>query len=877
MRVGNAVFENLREKFRCSRSGLLRFGAVLFIYRERLRTHPVQEALAGIGIAVGVALVFAVQVSHESVTASARQITQGVSGAAQLQISGRDTSGFSLDVLDAVRRLDGVVRAAPLLDQRAVLVGPDGRRHVSVNLASADPSLAGLSGALTSNFPVGALATPGVMLPVSVSDELGLPRRADQTIVRPRPEVTIELRGRRIVAPVTSVLGKDTVGLLAEARIAVAPLGYLQNISGLQGHATRVLVEAAPDQVAAVRLRLRALAGNRLSVTSTDTDAQLLRQATGPDDQAAAFFAAISMIVGFLLAFNAMLLTAPERRRVIAEMRLNRFRPSQIVQAFMLQAILLGMLASSLGLAVGSVLARTILHASPNYLASVFPIGGQTVVTLHTVAMSLVGGIIVTCLAAAPPLFDLRRQRPGEGATRWREEAGVAISDGVRRRLLIVAVAVLLLTNGLLLWVPSAAFVAGAGLAASTLLIIPTALKWTLDAAQRIAAPSARLHLLMAAVLGLRATAARALALAAIGAIAVFGSVALEGSQRDLLNGLYGGYADYVSTADIWIVNRTDDLATKDIRADDLIERIRAVRGVREVRAYFGSFLDYAGRRVWIIGRPAADRTLIPPSQIRAGHLASATRRLRQGGWITISEQIAADAHLTPGDAISIPTPTGIRRFHVAATTTNLGWAPGAMVLNATDYRRAWGTNTPSAFEVDLTRGTDPAAVGPVITRALGPDNSLLVQSTHQRAEQANALARQGLARLTEISTLLVVAAALAMAAAMGTSIWQRRPRLAGMRLQGFKPTHLWVILLAEALLVLATGCAVGAILGLYGRWLSDQWLTSTTGFPTVFSLLGWETLRVVVSVVALALAIIAIPGWVAARAPTNLGLEEPV
>jgi putative ABC transport system permease protein len=859
------------------RAGLLRFGAIWLIYRERLRAHPVQEALAGVGIAVGVALVFAVQVSSQSVSASARQITQGVTGAAQLQLAARDARGFPMSVVDDVQHISGVVRAAPLLEQRAVLVSPDGRRQVPVNLASADPRLAALSGALTSNFPIGALATPGVMLPVAVSDDLGFARRTNQTIVRPRPEVTVELRGRRIVAPVTSVLGQDTVGPLADARVAVAPLAYLQAIAGLPNRVTRVLVEVAPGKTSDVRQRLLAVADGRLSVASVNADAQLLARATGPDDQAAAFFAAISVLVGLLLALNAMLLTAPERRRVIAEMRLTGFRPSQVVQAFMVQALVLGALASALGLAVGNLLARTVLHASPDYLASVFPIGGQTVVSVRAVALSVVGGLLVTCLAASPPLLELRRATANDGAHRQREEPGAAITDTMRRRLFVAALVMLAATNGLLLLMPSAAFVAGAGLALSTLLVIPTALKLVLDLAERVAASSARMNPLMAAVLGLRATTGRALALAAIGAVAVFGSLALEGSRRDLLHGLYRGYADYAGTTQVWLVNRTDDLATKDIRADDLAKRVAAVPGVKAVRPYFGSFLDYSGQRVWVIGRPAADSAMIPRSQIRTGDPGRASALLRRGGWIAISEQIAAAHRLGLGDRIAIPTPSGTTRFRIAATTTNLGWTSGAMVLDARDYQRAWQTHDPSAFEVDLISGTRAATVLPTIRAVLGSDSGLLVQSTRQRSEQANALARQGLARLTEIALLLVIAAALAMAAAMGTSIWQRRPRLAGMRLQGYRPAQLWRILLVESFLVLGTGCAVGVALGTYGQWLSDHWLTRTTGFPTIFSVLGWETFVVVSAVVTLALAIVAVPGWIAAHAPKHLGLQEPV
>lgn len=53
------------------------------------------------------------------------------------------------------------------------------------------------------------------------------------------------------------------------------------------------------------------------------------------------------------------------------------------------------------------------------------------------------------------------------------------------------------------------------------------------------------------------------------------------------------------------------------------------------------------------------------------------------------------------------------------------------------------------------------------------------MQTAGRHAERQRTLSRQGLARLTQIAILIMVGAVLAMAVAMGTMVWQRRPRLA--------------------------------------------------------------------------------------------------
>ncbi len=98
------------------------------------------------------------------------------------------------------------------------------------------------------------------------------------------------------------------------------------------------------------------------------------------------------------------------------------------------------------------------------------------------------------------------------------------------------------------------------------------------------------------------------------------------------------------------------------------------------------------------------------------------------------------------------------------------------------------------------------------------------------------AASRQGLSRLTQIATLVLIATVLAMSIAMGTMIWQRRPRLARMKVQGYERGVLWRALLCESCLLLGAGCLIGAACGIYGQLLISHALATVTGFPIVFS-----------------------------------------
>jgi putative ABC transport system permease protein len=853
----------------------VRFDAFVYLYGRRLRKHPIQELLAALGIAIGVALAFAALVANGSVVDSAQGIVRGVTGTADLQLASRDARGFDEDLLAEVRRIPGVRRAAPLLDHRAVVIGRDGRQ-VPVALASVDPSLAALSGRLAGNFVAGGLRfVRGVMLPTAAARALGFPDPAAQPIVRPLPSVTLALRGRTVRTAVAAVLGRETIGPLSKALVVIVPLRRLQAMTGLRGRITRILIDTHRGSEVTARTALASLArAHHLSLAPATSELSLLRQALRPSDQATGFFAAISALLGFLLAFNAMLLTAPERRRTMVELRIQGFKPRQLVTLMLLQALVLGTVASAAGIAVGDLLSRTLFNDSPGYLAPAFTLGMGTAIGWVPIVLAILGGVAACCLAAAPPLLDLRRGRAVD-AVFHTEAQGNALGVLTRNRLLICALVLFALAGALLFIAPAAALAACAILALATVAAIPTSFSLVLRAAETLTDRMPRFNMLAIALLALRATTLRSLALAATGAVAVFGSVAIGGARDDLLRGIAHFTSDYVGTADIWVVNRNDNQATNDIQSASLAGRVAAIPGVAAVRTYTGGFIDFGGRRVWIIARPKGDSELLPASQIVRGDLQLATARLRQSGWIAVSDQIARARDIAPGDALTLPTPTGSVRYRVAATTTNLGWTPGAVILNSTDYRHAWNDPPPTALEIDTKPTADLDATRRSIQAALGPQSGLLVQTAAQRAAGINASAEAGLKRLGQISLLLLVSAVLAMAAAMGAAIWQRRGALAALRIQSFRPRQLWRVLLLETTLVLGAGCLTGALAGVYGQLAIDRYLKLVTGFPVAPIPAGWQTVDTFGLVVLAALAVVAVPGWFATRVPPHLGLQE--
>ncbi len=840
----------------------MRFSSVVRLYRVRLRARIPQELFAVLGISIGLALLFASQVSSTSLGGSVEQLSNGLVGHVRFQLAARDAHGFDERLLEQVQRVPGVRGAVPVLEASANVIGSAGER--SVELLGTEPAFARLGGeGVRTIGPTHLAKVKALMMPASIARALG--RSSLQN-------VEVQVGGGAVAALLVPELPGEVPASIASGPIAIAPLAYAQTLAGMRGRLSSIFVRSSPSHDREVLAGLERISAGRLNIRPADFDSTLFNRAAQPIDQSTGLFSAISALVGFLFAFNALLLSAPQRRDLIEDLRLDGYTRRMIVEVLLIDALVLGVVSSLFGLLLGDLLSLALFDANPGYLSFAFPIGAHRIITWTSVALCVVGGMVAAFVGVLAPLrgaiFATRDTfyRAAGAHRRYSNHwllAGAAFCMAVT--LLILALA------------PSAAITGVLSLTAALLLLLPVVIDGVALGFGRLQGRIAGASPYLAVIeLRARVNRARSLAVAATGAIAVFGSVAIETSHRDLLEGLNRVASGLNSTTGLWVSPSgvANSLATTPFEGSAASARIAKLPTVAGVRVYRGSFLDIGDRRAWVIAPPADVAQPLPPDQLVQGDAAVAVSRFHAGGWVILSRAIASQRDLRVGDAFLLPSPhpTVLR---VAALSTNFGWPPGAIVLNAEDYARAWGNSDPSALEVDLRPGVSPVLAASEVRGALGRGSPLRVQTASAREAEFRATAREGLSRLTQISVLVLIAAVLAMAAMMGAMILQRRPRLADMKVDGFDRGVLWRSLVWESGLLLGSGCSLGAAFGLLGQTLLSRALVTVTGFPVAFS----PGLLVAVGSFALvsstAIVIIAIPGGLATRVRPALSLRD--
>ena len=843
----------------------MRFSSIVRLYRVRLRARITQELFAVLGIAIGVALLFASQVANTSLDGSVQRLTNGIVGHMRFQISARDGHGFDQSLTQRVARLPGVQAVAPVLEQDANVIGPEGEQ--SVDMVGADPRLARLGGSIARHVTDVSLGGARVFtVSAALAQKLGV------SAIRP---VSLQIGSNVTKALlVPQVLGRGDARSLGESPIALAPLRTVQALSGLPGRVSSIYVRSPARLDREVRAGLLRLAGGRLNVRPADFATTLFGRAAGPVNQSTGLFSALSALVGFLFAFNALMLTVPQRRSLIEDLRLDGYTRQMILQVLMLDALVLGVVASLIGLLLGELVSIALFSANPGYLSFAFPVGTERIVTWWSVALAVLGGLLAATTGVLVPLRGAIAERP----MRIARPPGPSIdpTHGHARWLLLAAAICLACTTTILLAAPQAAIVGVVSLTFALLLCLPALLDVAVLACVRLQ------HLLSGAAsylamieLRSRSNRARSLAVAATGAIAVFGSVSIQGARGSLQHGLDSSAQATNSRADVWVLPAgvSNSLATTFFK-DGPRQRLAQLPGVRSVQLYRGSFLDWGYRRVWVLAQPRSDAHPLAASQLVEGDLALASARLKGSGWVVLSHAIAAERRLHVGDSFTLPSPQP-SSFRVAALSTNLGWPPGAVIMNADDYAHAWASTDPSAYQLALAPGVSAKAVAGEARRAIGSQSGLRVETAGEREQLQYSTAAQALSRLTQIRTLVVIAAVLAMAAAMGAMIWQRRARLADMKVDGFSRIVLWRALLWESVILLGLGCGLGAAFGAFGQLLLSRALSSVTGFPVLESSPLPAALGNFALITAVAVVIVALPGYFAARVRPTVGMPE--
>ncbi len=198
-----------------------------------------------------------------------------------------------------------------------------------------------------------------------------------------------------------------------------------------------VYVQRDPDVTTAeLQSRIESTLGPAYEVlTASEATIQVgkpVRQFLGFFTDALLGFAAIGVVVGAFIIFNTFTILVAQRTRELGLLRAMGATGGQVVRSVVLEAFVVGAVASAIGLGVGVLLGVGLLDLLRE-IGLDLP-ATSTVVLGRTVLVSLFVGIVVTVVAAAIPAIRAARVPPGRRDRRHPRTRGRRVRPADRHR-----------------------------------------------------------------------------------------------------------------------------------------------------------------------------------------------------------------------------------------------------------------------------------------------------------------------------------------------------------------------------------------------------------------------------------------------------------
>ena len=681
-----------------------------------LARHPWQLALAVAGVAIGVAVIVAVDLANASARKAFLLSMEAVTGEATHQVVGGPL-GVDETVYVRLRTQHGFRDVAPVVEgeieageDELGLFGIDPFAEQALRRFTREAGDGGTDGDRGQALFRDLLTRPGT---VTMS-------RATARSLGVDVGDTFELiaNGEARNAYLAAVFADDTVGA---DDLVVADIATAQEWLGREGWLSRIDVRIEPGDEAALERLGRALppgarvlnAAGRTRATAELSDGFMTNLAA---------MSLLALLVGLFLIYNSVNFSVLQRRELLGGLRALGMTRRELFALVMGESALVGLIASLAGLALGLALGEKLLLLVSQSINDFYFRVSATDVDVGALTMSkgLVAGIGAALAASAVPALEAVSFEPRLAMTRSALErkagrtVGVAAVVGVVTML--AAVAVIAFSGRNLVAGLTAVFMLILGFALCVPLVVGAAARRLAGAAGRIAGMPGRI-----AIAGIAASLSRTgVAIVAL-AVAVSATIGVS-IMVDSFRNSVSDWLDQSLQADLFV--GVDDGALEpglvaDILALDGVEAasttrsatIETTEGVTRLIVIDMAPGGYAGTELL-----DADPGVVWPAW--------------DGGDVVLASEPYAYRHrVSAGDTVRLATGSGIVEFGVAASYQSYDINASALLMSRSTYDRHYDDPGIDTLGLYLADDGDAEAMAAAVERVAAGRQRLDIRS----------------------------------------------------------------------------------------------------------------------------------------------------
>lgn len=799
-----------------------------------LRGQYLRTALTIVALALGVALICALDLVSRSMQLAFEEVIDTMAGRAALEVTTAGAGRVREEVAQTLAGVPGVELAVPVVSATAFLAGGGGEALLVQGVDVLNERALRIYEARPhegepAEDPVPFLANPrSVVLTSSFAARHGLEEGDSIELDTPR--------GLRKFA-ILRLLEPRGVARAYGGNLVVMDIFAAQEVFTGPGLVTRIDLVVGRDQnVDVVRRAVESVLPPGLQVSTPaqrKVDLQAVMQSFGVLLRCVGL---VGIVIAYLIAFNGLSWEFERRAWQLGVLGAIGARGKVIWWVQMKEAALLGCAGLALGIVLGFGLARILLPMIATATALNFNLiapDADLVPSVPSIAIAFLLGIGATLLAAWIPAA--RAVRLGATSTIRARGTEPEASSGRASLLpmlglwaIAAACAVLQgLFGSIALGLSATALVAAATAATATPLLrfvagraLPVVAR---DAGitLRLAARALRDHSRRAGM----ATATIAVGVAAVMWLSIL-TRSFEGSVVDTLGRAIR--ADLVVTS--------ANVASGFLEAPmgpEVIDRVRTIEGVGSVAGWRALEWPYEGAPIGISAYDPA--YFVEPRfgewPLKAGG-RDAWQAVADGRGVVVSTSFVATTGKGLGDRIALETPSGALDLPIVGVTVDFVSPRGTIEMSRALYAERWRDPTLTRIFV-LKQGSGAISdVRSRIARQLGDRFQLRILTASDLLAYFVSQVRRAFAVIPILAGVVFVVILVGLADSLASSVLDRRRELATALAIGLRARRVRRVVLLESVLI---GCVGLALALLAGFLLASLWVGSTFQL-----LLGW-------------------------------------
>ena len=811
-----------------------------------MRARPTRLLLSTFGIVLGVATILAINVTNRTALESVTRLFQDTSGKANLSVVAGEVyeNGFPERVLYRIEGIAGISATAPSIQMRTILADESipgefdldffGASTGGLVLYGIDPIRDRLVRDYTitrGSFLSGNPDASEVVLVETFAEENDLEVGDSLAIITPVDVVKLKLVG---------LMAKEGPGQLNNGTFGIISLENAQKYYHRENELDQIdiLVDGSFKKAQALeslRAILQERLGADLSVIYPASQGKRMTQMLGSYQIGLNFLSGMALFVGAFLIFNAYSMTVVERTREYGMLRTIGMTRAQVTRQVLGEAVVLGLVASGLGVGLGVLMARSLTRLMETLLNQDM---ANISLPADILVTSLIIGLVVAVMAALIPAWQAGRISPLEALRiRAGQREGWLLRNGWLLGILLLGISVVIL---LINPFPYDVQFRMGSMVVFTLffggtLVIPASVKiW-----ERALRPAMRLLFGNSGRLGsrniqrarLRTTLTVAALMIGVAMIIVVWVMtdSFKGDLDTWLKGYIGG--------DLYV---TSSLPMKEVVWKRLqsIEGVAAVTPVRYFEVKWKTPTGDKEKIVFMAVDPAShsqvtsfiySQPLVNPQQ--------ALEQLAAGGSLFISSVLAEKYNLSVGDQITLVTRAGDQPFNIAAVVVdyyNQGLVVDGSWVDMSRYFRQKGA---SAYLVKTQPGASIETVKQIIDARYGDRYHLIIESNQALLGRVSVLMNQAFSMFDVLALIAMLVGFMGIMNTLTMNVMERIQEIGMLRGVGMTRGQVVSMVLAEAALMGLIGGILGLVFGIILSRVIMLGMTAMSGYQLTYML----------------------------------------